>query len=408
MHRRRVIGVLAAIVAVVPAAFSSPVDLSTASRVAAAVAGTERTVGGIGPHPSGGTPLFFVAELEPAGFVVVAADDRLPPVIGYAVDGIAPAAGDAAEAIRSLLAADLATRLAQVPRLPDERLTERRAAWRRLLSGEEVRRSPASQVWPPPGSTPTGGWVTTQWSQGAPYNAKCPLDPVTGVRSVAGCPAVAMAQVVNRHRHHHWTALDDGDDYWHAYSGRTYWIDDDHLAHGFPSFPELSVSLDGLEQTWAAGGDATDDRVAALVFASGVALRQVYTSSVSGTFGVGQAVDAFFRFGELDIELLDDTDPDLYLRLAEEMRRGRPAHLAVVNDAGTSGHNLVIDGYDGGDGRFHLNFGWGGAYDGWYLLPDEIPYGLTVIDGVIVGIAFFLARDGFETGTLDGWSSAAP
>jgi len=49
------------------------------------------------------------------------------------------------------------------------------------------------------------------------------------------------------------------------------------------------------------------------------------------------------------------------------------------------GHNVVIDGYNT-DEYFHLNFGWGGTYNGWYLLPDEIPYGLTVIEGAIVDI----------------------
>jgi len=385
---------------------AAPVCGSIAARVAATTAGPDRTVTAVRSFPAGALPSFHVVELEPTGFVVVAGDDSLPPVIGYSLTGFAPAEGIGAESVRALLAADIATRLDQVRHLPARMLTERRDAWRRLASGQAPLRSPSSQVWPPVGSTPTGGWVATQWSQTAPYNAQCPLDPVTSARSVAGCPAVAMAQIVNHHRHHHWTALGDGDDYHHLYAGRNYWIDDDHASLGFPSFPELSASLAALEQGWADGDDATGEGAAALVFACGVASRQVFTSSVSGTFGVGQALDAYLRFGETDVVLLDDTDPDLYLLLEAEMRHGRPAHLAVVDPAGQSGHNLVVDGYDSGDGRFHLNFGWGGAYDGWYLLPDEIPYGLTVVEGVVVGILFPLARDGFESGTLDGWSDA--
>ncbi|MEI7982947.1 MAG: T9SS type A sorting domain-containing protein, partial [Bacteroidota bacterium] len=48
-------------------------------------------------------------------------------------------------------------------------------------------------------------------------------------------------------------------------------------------------------------------------------------------------------------------------------------------------HNVVVDGYNT-DNYFHLNFGWGGSYNEWYLLPDEMPYGLTVIEGAIVDI----------------------
>jgi hypothetical protein len=64
-----------------------------------------------------------------------------------------------------------------------------------------------------------------------------------------------------------------------------------------------------------------------------------------------------------------------------------PAHLAVVDEGWTMGHNLVVDGYNTDD-FYHLNFGWGGARNSWYLLPDEIPYGLTVLEGVIVDIMY--------------------
>ena len=55
---------------------------------------------------------------------------------------------------------------------------------------------------------------------------------------------------------------------------------------------------------------------------------------------------------------------------------------------------------------FHLNFGWGGPYNGWYLLPDEIPYGLTVIEGAIVDIEpSVIFADGFERGDGSRWTA---
>jgi hypothetical protein len=120
------------------------------------------------------------------------------------------------------------------------------------------------------------------------------------------------------------------------------------------------------------------------VFASGVAARQVYSAAGSGTFGVDQAYDAYVRFG-FDCRLLTDADPDLYSSLAANMRDALPAHLAVVDPAWSMGHNVVVDGWNSDD-YYHLNFGWGGAYNGWYLLPQEIPYGLTVVEGVVLDI----------------------
>ncbi len=46
---------------------------------------------------------------------------------------------------------------------------------------------------------------------------------------------------------------------------------------------------------------------------------------------------------------------------------------------------MAVDGYNT-DGFFHINFGWGGSNSGWYLLPDQFPYNLTVVEGAIVDI----------------------
>ena len=85
---------------------------------------------------------------------------------------------------------------------------------------------------------------------------------------------------------------------------------------------------------------------AAITFACGVAATQVYTSSVSGTFGVNQAFDAYIRFGFDEAILLDENDTSLYTHLSQNMMDARPVHLAVVDPPGTMGHNVVIDGYN--------------------------------------------------------------
>jgi hypothetical protein len=86
------------------------------------------------------------------------------------------------------------------------------------------------------------------------------------------------------------------------------------------------------------------------------------------------------------VELLTDADPDLYPRMSNNIKNALPVHLAVVTPAWDSGHNVVVDGYNTDD-YYHLNFGWGGQYNGWYLLPTQIPYNLTVIEGAVVDIS---------------------
>jgi hypothetical protein len=350
---------------------------------------------------SDGAVHLHVFELDPSGFILVTTDTELPPVLGYSLRNGFPPEGATLGRIASFVVADVELRLSQVPRLPAERRRARRNQWHRLEHGQHAKAAPT--CWPAAGTTATGGWVDTQWSQGPPYNDDCPMDSTTASRSVAGCPAVAMAQVLNDLRITHSTRFDDGDDYHHTYAGRDYWIDDDAAATGFPSFPILNASLSALDMLYASGQGADDEGAAALVFACGVAAQQVYTSSVSGTFGVDQAVQAYQRFGFGTIALLTDQDADLYPRMEQNLREGWPVHLAVVDEAGSSGHNVVVDGYCT-DGTYHVNFGWGGPYDGWYVLPDEMPYGLTIVEGAIVDIDPSLFSDGFERGDLSAWS----
>ena len=241
------------------------------------------------------------------------------------------------------------------------------------------------------------GWaqqplLTTQWSQGAPYNQHCPADPLENNKhSYAGCPAVVMGQILNYLRTTQGTRFDDGDDYFSDYFGRQFHIDDDWDTYDFPSFPQLNEMMDSVDAIFQRGGELSESLMGAVVFACGVACKQVYSASDSygsGTFYVDQAFDAYQRFGFENCQLFREPDSAMYAILISNIQAGYPAHLAIENPAGTSGHNVVIDGYRESDGMFHLNFGWGGYKDNWYKIPNPngFSYGWTKIEGVIVNI----------------------
>ena len=232
------------------------------------------------------------------------------------------------------------------------------------------------------------GLLTSHWTQDYPYNQFCPRDPVNGnAYSYAGCPAIAMGQILNYLRTTEGTRFDDNDDYVHNYAGRHYVIDDDWEALKFPSFPLLNEMLDSIDATFEHGEMLTDELAAALVFACGTALTQVYTSEGSGTFYVDQAYEAYQRFGFTDCMLFREPDSVMYATLISNLLDGYPAHLAVENPAGTVGHNVVVDGYRNTDGKFHINFGYGGPLDNWYDIPDpNFYYGMTKVEGIILNI----------------------
>ena len=231
--------------------------------------------------------------------------------------------------------------------------------------------------------------LKSEWNQGYPYNMLCPRDPFNGYAySAAGCPAVAMGQIINYLQTTQGTRFDDGDDYHHDYVGRVYDIDDDWEALQFPSFPMLNVMLDSVDATFERGDELSDTLKAAVIFACGTACTQIYTSDMgSGTFFVDQAFAAYKRFGFTDCKLFRDPTDEMYETLISNIEAGYPAHLAVENPEGTIGHNVVVDGYRESDGKFHINFGWGGPNDDWYDIPDSnFAYGMTKVEGIILNI----------------------
>ena len=232
------------------------------------------------------------------------------------------------------------------------------------------------------------GLLTTHWTQDYPYNQLCPRDPMNGNSySYAGCPAVAMGQIINYLRTTQDTRFSDNDDYFHSYAGRNYMIDDDWEALQFPSFLKLNDLLDSADATFQSGESLPDFLAAAVVFACGTALTQVYTSQGSGTYTVDQAFEAYQRFGFTDCQLFRDPDSLMYATLISNLQAGYPAHLAIENPEGTTGHNVVVDGYRKEDGKFHINFGYGGPLDNWYDIPDpNFYYGMTKLEGIILNI----------------------
>lgn len=315
--------------------------------------------------------------LQPIGYIAVSSDKKLPPVIAYSFENdFGNISND--NPLLALIKKDISSRIKY---FSENNITGTyEEEWNKLLTGDKSTDS-TFQQWPDVGD----GWLKTNWTQDAPYKNLCPIDPVTSLRSIAGCPAVAMAQILNFHETTNNIHFDDNDDYYHNYAGRQYMIDDDYALHDFPSFPQLNTYLDSLNFHYINNVSLSDDDKAALTFACGVAATQVYTSSGSGTFSVNQALASYLRFGFSTAELLDSNDVDLYDQLKQNIKDTLPAHLAVVDSAWSTGHNVVVDGYNT-DEYYHLNFGWGGAYNSWYLLPQEIPYNLTVIEGVVVDI----------------------
>jgi len=318
---------------------------------------------------------------SPAGFIVVSADEKLPPVIAYSdKNGFDPASP-----LVSLIKSDLSLRLQNYDEMSEESKAAIKEKWRMLSSDTKI--VPEYEQWPPEGSTSTGGWTETHWNQNVPYNKFCPMDLSANSRSYTGCPATAMSQLLFYHKTINSTRFEYRKDrYYHDYT-QSFWVDDAYETYDFLNFDEVNVYLDSIEVKWAEGRELTEDDIAALNWACGIATKSVFSAYGSGTFGVDQAYDAFQKFGFTSSVLMGSlySDKDIKTKMADNIKIGLPVHLATVNETWTSGHNVVCDGYSSDD-FFRLNFGWGGSSDGWYSLPEGFPYSLTVFEGIVADI----------------------
>jgi len=328
--------------------------------------------------------LAYIYDLSPIGYIVVSANNNISPIIAYSLNSISGVKVVEDNIFLQVLQSDLEIRNKNIINIPENILERRRVKWQTLLNANWDN---DFQQWPSADST-WGGWLVTTWNQSpSPYYDFCPMDTVTDLRSIAGCPSIAMGQIVNYFKTINSTTFSDNDDYYHNYAGRRYWIDNDYVAIDFPSWTQLNEYLDTLSHHFLID-TLTNQDIAALIYSLGVAAHQVYTSSMSGTFGVSYAYGAFQKFSFNDAELIYPTDDSLFIKLAQDMKDAKPALWACLVTGGSGGHNMVADGFNS-DSYYHINFGWGGSYDGWYLLPDDpsIPANLTTIEGVIVNIS---------------------
>ena len=335
------------------------------------------------PVTESGQAMAWLVYLEPEGFILIPSDERLCAVLAYSFKGSLDTESPEWQEAMVFIKNDIRKRQQMAE---DQKWGISRS--RAMLRSAE-RLSVVFEQWPPEGTTSSGGWLETYWKQSAPYNAMCPVDLNTGNRSLVGCPATAMAMILDYNKDIFNTTFTDDDDYFHNFgAGNQYMIDNAHTEHDFPSFPELNVYLQEIENIYITEGELNMEQIAALSFACGIAAKQVYSSSVSGTYGIHQAHNAWLRFGYDTSKLVYPEDTTIVEQLKQNMINAHPAQVGLLDGPPvTAGHNVVADGYNT-DEFFHLNFGWGGQANAWYRMPPEsAPYNLTSIEGIVLDIA---------------------
>ncbi len=273
--------------------------------------------------------LAYLFHLSPIGYIVFPSYHYMTPVLAYSFTSNAPFMNQI-NPLQSLLTLDISSQLKQSNLIPHELKEKHHNNWEKLLENTiEISAYTEFEQWPPEGSTNTEGWIETQWSQDPPYNNFCPMDTTTSVRSIAGCPSITMGQILYYHRTINNIQFNDSDDYHHRFLD-SFWIDNDHDQYDFPSFPTLNTYLNVVEDHFQNEIQLTDQDIAAIIFACGVAAEQVYSSQMSGTYGVHQAYDAYQRFHCNNVTLYYEADNSIFDIIIDNVKNALPVHFLLL------------------------------------------------------------------------------
>ena len=334
-------------------------------------------------EPTSSNTVAYVTNLSPKGFVILSSNQSIEPVIAYSFNSNFSMDTTQQNILYHMVIKDMTLRKEALPLIDEKVKAKNQDKWDRLASGESNYFSATDfQQWPSEGTTATGGWVETTWTQSSPYNDFCPLDPQTGFRSVVGCVATAIAQVINYHKYIGNISLNSSDEYISHGNHGDINIDADSTILNFPSFEVLNRHLDTLRIKYTNGFNLSNEDLAALNFVVGISVNMMYNSNESGASET-QIIPAITgNFGYYSAERILNTYPDYYYTLKSNMVNALPA-LMMIHDTWDSftTHEIIVDGYNTEE-YFHLNFGWGPnspdpIIDAWYHIPSEVSGGFN-------------------------------
>ena len=214
-----------------------------------------------------------------------------------------------------------------------------------------------------------GPMVTTLWNQREPYNNNCPY--YQGKKTVTGCVATAMAQVMN---YHQWPKNATKDVPGYTTGRGTVLNDLPSTTFDWENMLNNYVSKNELGNSVIIGTDAQKAAVAELMQYCGYSVEMNYgPSSSSNSIMVAIALTDYFNYSSTTKVVSRgcytyDNWKDL---IYHELKEKRPVVYSGQSYGG--GHEFVCDGYDNQTDMFHINWGWGGTSDGFFVLSSLNP-----------------------------------
>lgn len=292
-------------------------------------------------------PAFYVFNCTSAeGFVIVAGDDVVQPILGYSptgqfeVQNMPPNLKYWMEFYRNEV-----TWAREEGIEPTVKVTN---AWKNirsasLITGEVIVKN-----------------TTAQWGQMHPYNHQSLI--IDNIKAPTGCVATALAIIM---KYHQWPDIGTGSHTYIAYSQQRKLSADFDEPYVWSNMPMSYVEYTNEQR----------NQVARLMYHCGVFSEMDYRLR-SSEAGINRAIIGMVDHMKYDkgayIAQRDWYEEDEWQNLIRETIHKEELVLYGGRTEEVERHHFILDGYTDKD-YYHVNWGWAGSSDGYYLLSTLDP-----------------------------------
>jgi hypothetical protein len=329
-----------------------------------------------GVHFMNSDTILYYFNFEPQGFVLVSADKSYQPVIAYStvnyftIDNRITNFGQYMEGI-----AEEMKLLKKLEKYSFE------SEWNRFLDINFERKDLSAVR-----NGKVDSILLTKWDQTEYYNDLFPEDKEApknyNNRVPVGCLNVAAGQVMNFFRH----PLQG--------KGTVRYIDGNYNLNVNIDLSTQAYNWDNLPSKLV----SPNADVSELLYHLALATETKFESTVSLTYADKAAAALETNF-DYDVKVLQATSyshKEWLDKLKDQLRAGKPFIYRGAKIISSYGHAWVCDGFKevGDDTELHMNWGWGGKNDGFYLVRNYYlifeNYNIEVINGYNANIAIFI------------------
>ena len=297
------------------------------------------------------------------GFIAVAGDDAVFPVLAYSFES--SYTGKGFPAGFSFWMEKYSEQVEYAINHKNEASDRIKAVWGKYSDKNFTPKKGNSGVEP---------LLSTTWGQGCYYNTAFPEEEQGQCGHLyTGCVATAMAQIM---KYYNYPESGTGS---YGYNTNYGYVEAD--------FENTVYNWNEMENHLTDENEA----VATLMFHSAISLSSQFFPEGTGAYDttVPGALFKYFKYKD-DAQFLfrDEYPGDWKALLRSELDEHRPVLYGAVAEAKTLyGHSLVCDGYQD-TAFFHFNWGSGGNYDGYFYLDTLTAAGLNFnkFQDAVVGI----------------------